>query len=169
MVFNPRAGQPAPNTVDTAQLVDGAVTSEKVGEGVNDNTEQANQVNYQHTGITIKRFERFEFFKDTANRRNLKKLRVYCDLKGDGVNNATLGVWLDNDGDWDGADEYTGAGAADGTFVTNSAVLVNGYLEVNITGLADGKHSVNMSLVGATAPATAETNTREYTLDKSGN
>ena len=167
MVFNPRAGQPGPNTVGVTELQDGAVSPIKLSDGAGASDAQAANVNFSHTGLSRKRFERYEFYKDSGNKRNLKSLRIYHDLKADGTNQATLEIWLDNDGDWNGSDIYTGAGVADGKTDTISASFIDGFIDLDISGLANGKHVVNMAMLTNNAAGTADTTIREYILDKS--
>lgn len=167
MVFNPRAGEPAPGSVDTEQLVDGAVTADKVEAGLADSVEQAIDKTWNHTGTDDKRFEEFQFIKDSSAKRNLKILRVYGDLKSDGTNTATLSIWMDSpNGDWTD-DVYTGSDTADATVTTTSNTLATFTpIELDISGLANGKHTVTMSLKSDNGAGTIETETREYLPSK---
>lgn len=165
MVFNPRGAEVADGSVTNVKLAAGAVTGDKIADGTVDRTEQASDVSFAVTGATSKRVERFRFIKDSVNKKNLSKIRIYLLLRTSNVaNNAIAEAWLDNDADWDVNDNYTGTGTPNATVQTLSATNVQVFMEVDTTALADGEHVLNFSLKSDTAGQTATSDYREYSM-----
>ena len=101
MGFELRGSQPAPNSVGAEQLKSGAVTSDKVEDGLLQTDPVGTSVSHSHQGTTRKRVEKFPFFTDASNMLNRKKLRLHVNLKtSNATHQADLEAWLNNNNDW---------------------------------------------------------------------
>lgn len=169
MVFNPKSNKPAPGTITSVELADDAVTAGKISDGAVVMPDSAVANDFDVTGTTETRIVEYEFFKDAANKRNLKKIRCYLNLKTSNVSHAaTAKLYLNNSAGFDGSDEYV-SGSADASVSSSSLTMENLSMEIStaVKNLADGLHTITLSLVSADAAETASSTAQDFDFSTS--